>query len=123
MHKSVDFSAPHVDPRERCQALWQMLQEVTQSSLSSSSQVVLGTNTSLGELELKNNKLPLINPIVLIDEAAQSTEPSTMIPLTLGAQWVLMCADLKQLRPTIKSRVAMDVLGWYQGGGGSLYGR
>ncbi|KAG1657670.1 hypothetical protein FOA52_013764 [Chlamydomonas sp. UWO 241] len=86
-------------------------------------QVVLGTNTSFGELRSWNERLQLTNVIVLLDEAGQATEPSALVPLTLGAEWVLMAADLKQLRPTIKSPLAKRQLGFFTGGGGSLYGR
>jgi superfamily I DNA and/or RNA helicase len=62
-------------------------------------------------------------PIVMLDEAGQTTEPSALIPLTLGAEWVLMVADLEQLRPTILSYKAKKELGFLDKGGGSLYGR
>jgi len=39
---------------------------------------------------------------VFIDEAAQSIEPDTLIPLTFGAQKVLLAGDHKQLGPVIK---------------------
>ncbi|KAG1678763.1 hypothetical protein FOA52_012803 [Chlamydomonas sp. UWO 241] len=86
-------------------------------------QVVHGTNTSFGELRSWNERLQLTNVIVLLDEAGQATEPSALVPLTLGAEWVLMAADLKQLCPTIKSPLAKRQLGFLMGGGGSLYGR
>ena len=86
-------------------------------------QVIIGTNTSIGELRSWNEKLLLSTPIVMLDEAGQATEPSSLIPLTLGAEWVLMVADLKQLRPTINTDVAKRQLGFWREGGGSLYGR
>ena len=86
-------------------------------------QVVIGTNTSFGELRSWHERLSLSTPIVLLDEAGQTTETSSLIPLTLGAEWVLMAADLKQLRPTILTNTAKRLLGYWGEGGGSLYGR
>lgn len=85
--------------------------------------MVLGTNTSFGELRGWNERLKLTNSIVFLDEAGQTTEPSALIPLTLGAEWVMLAGDLKQLRPTILSSLAKKCLGYYGQGGGSLYGR
>ncbi|PNH05717.1 Regulator of nonsense transcripts 1 [Tetrabaena socialis] len=42
----------------------------------------------------------------------QVSEPSSIIPLSLGAEWVLMAGDLKQLPPTIKTEVARRLLGY-----------
>eukprot|EP00966_Prymnesium_polylepis_P155511 3592185-Prymnesium_polylepis.1 len=38
---------------------------------------------------------------VLIDEVAQSTEPSTLVPLTHGCRQLVLVGDHKQLRPTV----------------------
>lgn len=86
-------------------------------------QVVLGTNSSFGALRQYDGKFQTSNAIVFLDEAGQTTETSAMIPLTLGAEWVLMAADLQQLRPTITANMAKKLLGYYQPGGGSMYGR
>eukprot|EP01064_Diplonema_japonicum_P039390 TRINITY_DN9858_c0_g2_i3.p1 TRINITY_DN9858_c0_g2~~TRINITY_DN9858_c0_g2_i3.p1 ORF type:complete len:1820 (+),score=296.27 TRINITY_DN9858_c0_g2_i3:167-5461(+) len=43
---------------------------------------------------------------VLIDEASQATEPSTLVPLMHGALQVALVGDHKQLPPTILSRSA-----------------
>lgn len=105
--------------------------------------VLLGTNSSFGELSKLKKPLGISLPIVIQDEAGQACEPSALIPLTMGAEWVVMGADLKQLRPTLKSRLAKRLLGYSipdgirsgmakqlhghnepdtPGGGGSLYG-
>eukprot|EP01059_Diplonema_ambulator_P036920 TRINITY_DN950_c0_g1_i2.p1 TRINITY_DN950_c0_g1~~TRINITY_DN950_c0_g1_i2.p1 ORF type:complete len:1900 (+),score=439.49 TRINITY_DN950_c0_g1_i2:41-5740(+) len=43
---------------------------------------------------------------VLVDEASQATEPSTLVPLMHGALQVALVGDHKQLPPTILSRSA-----------------
>eukprot|EP00659_Diplonema_papillatum_P010226 gene10227-15725_t len=49
-------------------------------------------------------KVPFFS--VLIDEASQATEPSTLIPIIHGASQVALVGDHKQLPPTILSRTA-----------------
>lgn len=85
-------------------------------------QVVLGTNTSIGEMRTVRERMSLSCPVVLLDEAGQATEPSALVPLTQGAEWVLMAGDLKQLRPTVRTDVAQRELGFCEEGG-SIYGR
>jgi hypothetical protein len=45
-------------------------------------------------------------PCVLLDECAQATEPSALVPLTRGARCVALVGDHKQLPPTVLSREA-----------------
>ncbi|GLC61237.1 hypothetical protein PLESTB_001734200, partial [Pleodorina starrii] len=86
-------------------------------------QVVVGTNTSMGEVRSICARHRLSFPIVLMDEAGQASEPSCLIPLTLGAEWVLVGGDMAQLPPTILSENARKVLGFNSQSGGSQYGR
>ncbi|GFR49166.1 hypothetical protein Agub_g11188 [Astrephomene gubernaculifera] len=112
--------------REARQALKDLqlgLRELALHDIMISVQVVVGTNTSIGELQYICEKKMLSFPIVLMDEAGQSSEPSSIIPLTLGAEWVLMGGDLKQLPPTLHTDVAKKVLGYDTRTAGSQYGR
>jgi len=66
-------------------------------------QVVAATCAGAGdEARLHNH----IFRMVVIDEATQATEPSTLIPLVRGAESVVMAGDPKQLPPTVISRGA-----------------
>ena len=70
--------------------------------------VLLSTNTGCGSkklqryISLKERKFD----VVVIDEAAQATEPACWIPIRLGRKLV-MAGDHKQLEPTVKSKAAI----------------
>ena len=46
--------------------------------------------------------------MVVIDEATQATEASTLVPLTRGAECVVIAGDPLQLPPTIMSQSAKN---------------
>jgi len=48
-------------------------------------------------------KLPFSFDVVIIDEASQSVEPSTLIPLKYNPKMVIMVGDPNQLRATVQS--------------------
>ena len=60
-------------------------------------QVVAVTCTSAGDPNLKGMKFPF----VIIDEATQVTEPTTLIPLVYGCQQLTLIGDPQQLAPTL----------------------
>ncbi|KAL0035694.1 hypothetical protein WJX79_008965 [Trebouxia sp. C0005] len=68
-----------------------------------SCQVVAATCAGAGDEARLHDQ---IFRMVVIDEATQATEPSTLIPLVRGAESVVMAGDPKQLPPTVISRGA-----------------
>ena len=60
-------------------------------------QVVAATCTSAGDPCLKGMKFP----IVIVDEATQVTEPTSLIPLTYGCQQLTLIGDPEQLAPSL----------------------
>jgi len=67
-------------------------------------QVVCSTCIGAGHDILAQRRFPF----VLIDEATQASEPSTLVPLVRGARQVILVGDHKQLPPTVISRRAED---------------
>lgn len=68
-------------------------------------QVVASTCAGAGDESRLNDQ---IFRLVVIDEATQATEPSTLIPLMRGAESVVMAGDPRQLPPTVVSRGAEE---------------
>ena len=73
------------------------------SKVSALLQVVAATCAGAGD---ENRLHKQIFRLVVIDEATQATEPSTLIPLVRGAESVVMAGDPQQLPPTVISRGA-----------------
>jgi len=62
-------------------------------------QVICATCSGAGSLPLKTYKFKRL----LIDEAAQATEPSCLVPLSRGAETICFIGDDKQLPPLVKA--------------------
>lgn len=72
------------------------------NSAIAAADVVLATCVGSGGDSLSK----LIFEMVLIDETAQSTEPSCLVPLTHGCRQLVLVGDHRQLRPTVVSEDA-----------------
>lgn len=67
--------------------------------------VVVATCVSSGDVRLKDQEFR----VVLVDEATQATQPSTLIALTRGTENVVMAGDDMQLPPTVISNKAQQL--------------
>jgi DNA polymerase III delta prime subunit len=66
--------------------------------------VICATCTGSGDPSLGSRSFRC----VIIDESSQATEPATLMPLTRGAECVIMAGDQKQLPPTVISQKALE---------------
>jgi hypothetical protein len=66
-------------------------------------QVVVATCAASGEPRLGDR----VFRCVALDEATQATEPSALVPLLRGAEWLVAAGDHRQLPPTVVSRGAL----------------
>lgn len=70
------------------------------------SNVILTTLSGAGHRSISSLAVEVSLEHVIIDEAAQSTEPGELIPLQYGCRKCVMIGDPKQLPPTVFSQVA-----------------
>ncbi|CAI8501126.1 unnamed protein product [Hanseniaspora opuntiae] len=68
--------------------------------------IVCTTLSGSAQKQLEN--LGLFFPTVVIDEACQCTELSSLVPLRYGAKQIIMVGDPNQLPPTVISKVATE---------------
>lgn len=80
------------------------LQAAAIEDILDKSAVICTTNSSAGSELLKD----VIFDVVCIDEATQSTEPESLIPLVKGKKWIL-AGDHQQLPPTVKAKDASEL--------------
>jgi len=67
--------------------------------------VIVATCVSAGDARLEAQEFR----VVLVDEATQATQPSTLIALTRGTECVVMAGDDMQLPPTVVSNKAQQL--------------
>ena len=65
-------------------------------SILDSADVICATTIGSGHKILGNRRFP----VVLIDEATQATEPSTLVPICRSARQLILVGDHAQLSPT-----------------------
>ena len=63
---------------------------------------ILGGQTFLDHISAEDTNFE----VCIIDEAGQSTEPSTLIPLRYGCKRLVLVGDPRQLPPTVLSDAA-----------------
>lgn len=101
IHREKDFRVKNELKnalRKASKAERQLDREATRAELQSADCVFV-TNTTAGDQILQECSL---FDVVIIDEAAQATEPSSWNPLVLGRRAIL-AGDVHQLGPTIIS--------------------
>ncbi|KAL6928713.1 hypothetical protein ACO0SA_002042 [Hanseniaspora valbyensis] len=64
--------------------------------------------TLSGAAQFQLQSLGIYFPTVVVDEACQCTELSSLVPLRYGAKQIIMVGDPNQLPPTVISNVASD---------------
>jgi AAA domain len=90
-------AAGEKDPKEVREAAEELMERAREAVLSQA-QVVVATCAAAGGPDLEHHKFK----VVLIDEATQATEPSTLVPLTKGAECIVLAGDPCQLPPTVR---------------------
>lgn len=70
-----------------------------------SSDIIVSTLSSSGQQQVLENVLAcrIQFRVVIVDEAAQTTEPSVLIPLRYGCNELILVGDPRQLPPTVLS--------------------
>lgn len=108
--------------RDRLASHKMVVKKKLQALIVAEKQIVLGANivctTLSGAAHKLLQELRMEFDTVIIDEAAQSTEPAILIPLKYGCKRCILIGDPKQLPPTVFSQLAVD-----KGFGVSLFER
>lgn len=101
--KGKDKGFAHRDINKNYREIRELEQRITDDVLGNA-QVLCTTNIGAGHFTLANRKFS----IVLIDEATQATEPSSLVPIVKGARQLILVGDHRQLPPTVTSRRAEE---------------
>ena len=101
--KGKDRGMAHKDISKNYREIREIEQRITDDVLSSA-EVLCTTNIGAGHFTIANRKFS----IVLIDEATQATEPSSLVPIVKGARQLILVGDHRQLPPTVTSRSAEE---------------
>jgi regulator of nonsense transcripts 1 len=101
--KGKEKGLAHRDINKNYREIRELEQRITDDVLSSA-EVLCTTNIGAGHFTLSNRKFS----IVLIDEATQATEPSSLVPIVKGARQLILVGDHRQLPPTVTSQNAEE---------------
>ena len=111
--KGREKGLAHRDIQRNKKEIRRLENEMIQSVLENA-EVICSTNIGSGHRMLDGRRFP----IVLMDEATQAVEPSSLIPISKGCRQLILVGDHKQLPPTVISRKAEQ-----EGLGRSLFER
>jgi len=101
--KGKEKGLAHRDSRSLLQQIRRIEREVIDDVLSKA-EVVCATTVGCGHNIIADRRFP----IVLIDEATQATEPSSIVPISKGSRQLILVGDQQQLPPTVISKRAED---------------
>lgn len=101
--KGKEKGLAHRDSRSLLQQIRRIEREVIEDVLSKAD-VVCATTVGCGHNIIADRRFP----IVLIDEATQATEPSSIVPIAKGSRQLILVGDQQQLPPTVISKSAED---------------
>ena len=82
----------------------QRLEQEMVDSILDGAEVVCSTTIGTGHRILGRRRFP----IVLLDEATQATEPSSLVPVVRGCRQLVLVGDHRQLPPTVTSERAEE---------------
>lgn len=83
-----------------------LLLKGVKKNILAESRIVCSTLNTCGSREITS--FPDIFDTVVIDEASQAVELSTLIPLRLGCKRLILVGDPKQLPATVFSKIALE---------------
>lgn len=101
------------DLEYQSQLMWKSAEAEMEGAMQTilrESEVIVSTCVSAGDKRIEATEFR----VVLMDEATQATEPSSLIALTKGAECVVMAGDHLQLPPTVISDRAKRCVYYYR---------
>lgn len=78
------------------------MEDTMTATVLNEAEVICATTIGCGHRLLESRKFP----IVLMDEATQASEPSSLVPIVKGCRQLILVGDHQQLPPTVISRKA-----------------
>jgi senataxin len=94
--------------KTRLESILDKLRAEVSQCLLRDADVVVSTLSSAGQQQLIEHLVTsrIVYDVAIVDEAAQTTEPSVLIPLRYGCTQLILVGDPRQLPPTVLSDAA-----------------
>ena len=92
MHKDISINQKEI----------RRMEDTMTATVLNEAEVICATTIGCGHRLLQSRKFP----IVLMDEATQASEPSSLVPIVKGCRQLVLVGDHQQLPPTVISRKA-----------------